>query len=107
MREGDYIRVQTRRGFIVARAWVTQRVAPGNLFSTFHYWEACCNELTSAESLDPTSRIPPLKMSAARVTKVTFAEAQKWRDRIGAAYRRDVEEAGVGTLAARDAGANS
>jgi formate dehydrogenase major subunit len=113
VREGDYIRVQTRRGFIVARAWVTQRVAPGNLFSTFHYWEACCNELTNAEALDPISRIPPLKMSAARVTKVTnLAEAQEWRDRMGAAYRRDVEKAGAGTLGARgtpgtrDPGAN-
>ena len=80
-------------------------MAPGNLFSTFHFWEACCNELTDAEVLDPISRIPPLKVSAARVTKSTLAEAQAWRDRIAADYRRDVEEAGVGTMAERDAGA--
>ncbi len=85
---------------------MTERVAPGNLFSTFHFWESCCNELTSAESLDPTSPIPPFKVSAARVTKGSGAEAQSWRDRIGRAYRRTVEEAGVGT-AAHAAGADS
>jgi formate dehydrogenase major subunit len=100
VREGDYIKVETRRGFIISRAWVTERVAPGNLFSTFHFWESCCNELTNAEVLDPVSHIPPLKVSAARVAKATHAEAQAWRDRIAAAYRVKVEQAGVGTAGA-------
>jgi formate dehydrogenase major subunit len=104
VREGDYIKVETRRGSIVSKAWVTERVAPGNVFSTFHFWESCCNELTNAEVLDPTSRIPPLKVSAARVTRSTIAEAQAWRRRIGEAYRVPVEQAGVGTAGAQATG---
>ena len=101
--------METHRGYIVARAWVTQRVAPGNLFSTFHFWEACCNELTTAKALDPISRIPAYKFSAARVTKSSPAEAKAWISRIGAEYRKDVEESGVGTLgaAAQAMGVNS
>ena len=54
VRQANYIQVETHRGRIIARAWVTQRVAPGNLFSTFPFWELCCNELTDAEVLDPS-----------------------------------------------------
>jgi formate dehydrogenase major subunit len=109
VRQGDYIKVETHRGYVVARAWVTQRVAPGNLFSTFHFWEACCNELTTAKALDPISRIPAYKFSAARVTKSSPAEAKAWISRIGSEYRKDVEESGVGTLgaAAQAMGVNS
>ena len=100
VRQGEYIKVETHRGYIVARAWVTERVAPGNLFSTFHFWEACCNELTTAKALDPISRIPAYKVSAARVTKSNPAEAKAWISRIGGEYRKNVEELGVGTLRA-------
>ena len=87
----DFIRITTRRGHIVARAWVTERVSPKTIFGTFHFWEANCNELTSATALDPICGIPEYKFSAARVEKSSAAEAKAWRDWIGAEYRVGVE----------------
>ena len=78
VRDGDFIRVETRRGYIVARSMVTDRVQPHAIFGTFHYWEACCNELTSAGPLDPESGIPEYKISAAKVSKSSPAEAADW-----------------------------
>ncbi|WP_072035326.1 formate dehydrogenase subunit alpha [Dickeya fangzhongdai] len=82
--DGDYIRVETRRGHIVARTWVTGRIQPGMVFGTFHYWEACCNELTNAGAIDPISGIPEFKCSAAKVTKSSDAEAAEWLRTISA-----------------------
>jgi len=78
VRDGDFIRVETRRGYIVARSMVTDRVQPHTIFGTFHYWEACCNELTSAGPLDPEAGIPEYKISAAKVTKSSPVEAAAW-----------------------------
>jgi formate dehydrogenase alpha subunit len=91
--EGDYIKVSTRRGTVVAKAWITERVPPRVVFSTFHYWEAASNEETSAENLDPYCGIPEYKMSAAKVAKSSSAEAQASLAAKRAFYRPDVERA--------------
>jgi formate dehydrogenase alpha subunit len=83
----DYIRVETRRGHIIAHAWVTERIQPRMIFGTFHFWEACCNELTNAGALDPISGIPEFKCSAARVRKASEAEAAEWLKTITATTR--------------------
>ena len=59
-----------------------------------------CIQVCPTKALDPISRIPAYKFSAARVTKSSPAEAKAWISRIGAEYRKDVEESGVGTLGA-------
>jgi formate dehydrogenase major subunit len=74
--EGDYIKVSTRRGGVVAKAWITERVPPRVVFSTFHFWEASSNEETNAENVDPLSGIPEYKISAAKVAKSSAAEAR-------------------------------
>lgn len=99
--DGDFIKLSTRRGKSIARAWVTERVAPKNVFSTFHYWEANCNELTNAQSLDPICGIPEYKVSAAKVEKSSAAEAKSWRDWIQGEYRVAVERATNAVLAGR------
>lgn len=99
--DGDFIKLSTRRGKTVARAWVTERVAPKSVFSTFHYWEANCNELTNAAALDPICGIPEYKVSAARVEKSSPAEAKSWREWIEGQYRIPVERAANAVLAGR------
>ena len=92
---GEFIRIETRRGHIVARAKVTERIQPRMVFGTFHYWEACCNELTNAGSLDPISGIPEFKISAAKVTKSSPAEAAEWLKTISATCHVDQQFRGT------------
>ncbi len=99
--EGDYIKVSTRRGAVIAKAWVTERVPPHVVFGTFHYWEASCNEETNADVLDPLSGIPEYKISAAMVTKSSPAEAKANVAAKRDYYRKDVEKAVTATMHAQ------
>ncbi len=95
VRDGEYIKVSTRRGTVVAKAWLTERVPPGVVFSTFHFWEAASNEETHADELDPYCGIPEYKISAARVVKSSVAEAQASVMAKRQYYREDVELAAI------------
>jgi formate dehydrogenase alpha subunit len=64
--DGKPVRVTSRRGEIVAQAWVTERTQPGLIFIAFHFAEAAANLLTNA-ALDPISKIPEYKVCAVRV----------------------------------------
>jgi formate dehydrogenase major subunit/formate dehydrogenase alpha subunit len=63
------LRITSRRGSIVAEAWVTDRVPPGMVYANFHFPEASANELTLA-ALDPVSKIPEYKVTAVKVELV-------------------------------------
>jgi len=65
---GCRMRVTSRRGSVVTTANVTDRVPPGILFMTFHYWETAVNELTNSAS-DPISKTAEYKVSAVKVEK--------------------------------------
>jgi formate dehydrogenase alpha subunit len=58
--------VSSRRGSIVAEAWITDRVPPGMVYANFHFPDASANELTIA-ALDPVSKIPEYKVCAVKV----------------------------------------
>jgi formate dehydrogenase major subunit/formate dehydrogenase alpha subunit len=60
------VRITSRRGTLVAHAWVVDRVPPGMVFANFHFPEASANELTLA-ALDPVAKIPEYKVCAVRV----------------------------------------
>ena len=57
LENGDWARLTSRRGSIVARVRLTDRSAPGMVFGTFHFSEAPINRLTN-DALDPVSKIP-------------------------------------------------
>ena len=68
--EGDMLmKIASRRGEIVAKAQVTERVEPGLIFATFHFPESAANFLTNP-ALDPTAKIPEFKVCAVRVEAV-------------------------------------
>jgi formate dehydrogenase major subunit len=69
IREGDLVRITSRRGSIEAEALVSDRTGDGVIFVPFHYAEAAANLLTSAEPTDPESRIPEFKSTAVRIEK--------------------------------------
>ena len=66
--DGDALRVASRRGSIVLRAWVTGRTSPGVVFIPFHFAEAAANLLT-IDALDPQALIPEYKACAVSVTR--------------------------------------
>ena len=66
--DGDQMRVSSRRGSVVTRAKLTERVPQGILFMTFHYWETAVNELTNS-AFDPVSKTAEYKVSAVKVEK--------------------------------------
>ena len=66
VRDGDPVRVTSRRGTLVVRAHITERVGEGVVFMAFHFVEAAANLLTS-DALDPQAKIPGYKVSAVRV----------------------------------------
>jgi formate dehydrogenase alpha subunit len=63
---GGLMKVASRRGEIIAKAEVTDRVEPGLIFSTFHFPESAANFLTNP-ALDPQAKIPEYKVCAVRV----------------------------------------
>ena len=66
IRERDRVRVITRRGEVVARAHITSRVNPGNIFMDFHFMEPLTNLLTSS-GIDVKVHTPEYKVAAAKV----------------------------------------
>jgi formate dehydrogenase alpha subunit len=66
--DGENIKVKSRRGEIVIKAKVTDKVQPGTVFIPFHYAETAANKLTIA-ALDPKAKIPEFKVCAVRLEK--------------------------------------
>jgi formate dehydrogenase major subunit/formate dehydrogenase alpha subunit len=64
---GKMMKMASRRGEILAKAQVTDRVEPGLVFSTFHFAESAANFLTNP-ALDPQAKIPEYKVCAVKVT---------------------------------------
>ena len=67
----DLIRVTSRRGSVVTRIEITDKVKPGMMFMTFHYRETPVNELTQA-AYDPITLTGEYKVSAVKIEKVEW-----------------------------------
>ena len=64
--DGETVRVSSRRGTVVLRAWVTQRTTVGVVFIPMHFHEAAANLLT-IDALDPLAKIPEYKACPVRI----------------------------------------
>lgn len=67
--DNEIIRVSSRRGSVLTRALVTDRVQEGATYMTYQWWVGACNELTIS-SLDPISKTPEYKYCAVKVEKI-------------------------------------
>lgn len=76
IKHNDHVEVATRRGKIIVRAHVSERVAPRSVFIPFHFSEAPANRLTN-DALDPEAMIPELKVCACAITKLDMTTSQK------------------------------
>jgi len=68
IRSGQKVIVESRRGQLQMDCRVTPDISQGTIFIPFHFNEACANVLTG-QALDPTSKIPELKVTAARIRR--------------------------------------
>jgi formate dehydrogenase major subunit len=71
--EGEYVKIENKRGIIACKVRITDRILDDVLFLTFHYWEANGNELTNT-SYDPIAGTPELKIASAKIEKITEEE---------------------------------
>jgi formate dehydrogenase major subunit len=72
IKNGEKIKVRSRRGETITAARVTDDLAPKVLFMTMHFAEGV-NNLTNT-ALDPLSKMPELKHCAVAVEKITEAK---------------------------------
>jgi len=68
IRNGDLVKVETRRGSLVVRAHVARKVRPGALWMAFHHEESNTNLLTN-DAFDTTTRTGEYKACAARISR--------------------------------------
>ncbi len=66
IKDGNLVRVSSRRGSVMSRALVTDRVRSGDTYMTYQWWIGACNELT-CDNLDPISKTPEYKYCAIKV----------------------------------------
>lgn len=65
---GDWVRVASRRGQVLAAAKLTKRSPVGTVFMTFHFAETAVNLLT-IDAVDPIAKIPEYKVCAVKIEK--------------------------------------
>jgi predicted molibdopterin-dependent oxidoreductase YjgC len=70
LRPGEMVEVGSRRGTVRVKAQITDRVQPGTVFTSFHFWEVPINQLT-VDALDPKSKCPEFKVCSVHVRKVS------------------------------------
>ncbi len=65
---GEYIRVSSRRGTLVSKVQLTDRVKPGMIFMPLHFEEAMANLLTNP-AMDPISKTPRIQGVCGKIGK--------------------------------------
>jgi predicted molibdopterin-dependent oxidoreductase YjgC len=68
VKDGDTVKLASRRGEIEAPARVSKKVKPGLLFVPFHFVESSANILTNS-AFDPIAKIPEYKVCAVKIEK--------------------------------------
>lgn len=76
--DGDWVAVHSRAGDTALRAKVTERVAPGVVYTTFHHPESGANVVTTDNS-DWATNCPEYKVTAVEVRKT--ARPSEWQRR--------------------------
>jgi formate dehydrogenase major subunit len=88
IRDRDWVGIQSRAGETVLRAELTERVAPGVVYTTFHFPESGANVITTDNS-DWATNCPEYKVTAVQVTRVS--QPSEWQ-RQHARFDREQQE---------------
>ena len=84
IREGDWVEVTSRAGAITLRAVITERVAAGVVYTTFHHPETGANVVTT-ENSDWATNCPEYKVTAVQVMPTARRPERIPADRVFAA----------------------
>jgi len=68
--------VSSRRGKVISRADVSERINQGAVYMTYQWWIGACNELTQ-DNLDPVSKTPETKYCAVKLEAIAD---QRWAE---------------------------
>ncbi|VDR26774.1 Formate dehydrogenase H [Raoultella terrigena] len=68
--------VSSRRGKVITRADISDRINSGAVYMTYQWWVGACNELTQ-DNLDPISKTPETKYCAVKVEAIAD---QRWAE---------------------------
>ncbi len=77
IQDQELVWVSSRRGKVISRASVTDRVNNGAVYMTYQWWIGACNELT-IHNVDPISKTPEYKYCAVAVERI---KDQSWAER--------------------------
>jgi len=66
---GDQVKVYSRRGELLTKIQVTDRVPPGVIWMSFHYKDSPTNAITS-DAIDPITKTGEYKVCAVKVEKI-------------------------------------
>ena len=69
VKDGDKVKVSSRRGTVETKARVGNKVSPGETFMTFHFPDGNANKVTNSAT-DEIARIPEYKVCAIKIEKV-------------------------------------
>ncbi len=76
--DGAWVGIVSRAGETTLRAWVTDRMQPGVVYTTFHHPETGANVLTT-ENSDWATNCPEYKVTAVQVMPVF--QSSEWQER--------------------------
>ncbi|HTK29652.1 MAG TPA: molybdopterin oxidoreductase family protein [Vicinamibacterales bacterium] len=67
--DGDFVRVESRRGSLVVRAQLVKTIRPDTVFVPYHWPIDRSANTCTIRAIDPVSKIPEFKICAVRVSK--------------------------------------
>ncbi len=73
--DGEWMRVESRRGHVVLHAKVVTTIRPDTIFIPYHWAGKKSANLLTNRAYDPVSKIPEFKKSTVRISKATGPEA--------------------------------
>ena len=76
VQDQELVWVASRRGKVLTRAEVSDRINQGAVYMTYQWWIGACNELT-IDYLDPIAKTPEYKYCAVKVERITD---QNWAE---------------------------
>ncbi|HEE9838411.1 TPA: formate dehydrogenase subunit alpha [Citrobacter freundii] len=87
IRHRDLVWVSSRRGKVISRADVSERINTGTVYMTYQWWIGACNELTQ-DNLDPISKTPETKYCAVSIEHISD---QGWAEKYAAQTYSDMK----------------
>jgi formate dehydrogenase major subunit len=75
LREGDAVRVTSRRGSVVMPAHIDPGVQQGLVFTTFHFNDDVATNVLTIDAVDPQSGTAEFKAAAVRIEKAETVPA--------------------------------